>query len=187
MRICSDCRVEKDLEDFAKWSRDKKHGRKYVCKSCDNMRSKIYRQNNVEKERIRRKNKYIKYRDKEIARDNAYKKRRCETDPSFKMLRRLRDRHGKAIKNAGVLKSFRTTDLLGCDAKTLKLHFESLFKPDMNWSNYGSLWNIDHIFPLSKVDWSNEDQVNNVCNYKNLMPQYKEINYKKGSKLNFYQ
>ena len=185
-RICSDCGIEKDLEEFYTWKNDPIHNRRYICKICESIRGKKYRQNNVEKEKIRRRNKYLKNKEKEIAKDNEYKKKRMESDPQYKMLRRLRDRHTKAVKNAGKEKNFRNTDLLGCDSKTLKEHFEFHFKHDMSWENYGTVWNIDHIYPLSKVDWDNQEQVSFACNFKNLIPQYKEINWSKGSKLNYY-
>ena len=158
-RKCSDCKKEKDLEEFYKWKNDPIHNRKYVCIVCDLIRNKKYRENNVEKEKIRRRIKYLKNREREISRDSEYKKKRMLHDPAFKMLRRIRDRHSNAVKRAGKLKNFRTTDLLGCDSKTLKEHFESLFKPDMSWNNHGSIWHIDHIYPLSKVNW---DDVNEV-------------------------
>ena len=79
-----------------------------------------------------------------------------------------------------------TTDALVKDIETLKKHFESFFKPDMSWENYGEVWNIDHIYPLSKIDWDNTEQINEVCNYKNLIPQYCSINFSKKNKLNFY-
>jgi hypothetical protein len=185
-RVCSDCREEKELEEFYKWNKDPIHNRRYICKVCESIRGKKYRQNNVEKEKIRRRKKYLKNREHEITRDNEYKKKRMLNDPSFKMLRNIRDRHSKAVKNAGKEKNFRTTDLLGCDSKTLKEHFESHFKDGMCWENYNTVWHIDHVYPLSKVNWDDKERVSFVCNYKNLIPQYKEINWSKGSKLNFY-
>jgi glutaredoxin len=185
-RICSDCKKEKTLGEFYRWKNDPIHNRRYICIVCESMRGKKYRENNVEKEKIRRRTKYLKNREREIAKDNEYKKKRMLNDPSFKMLRGVRDRHSKAVKRAGKLKNFRTTDLLGCDSKTLKEHFESLFKPDMSWDNYNTVWHIDHIYPLSKVNWDDLEQVSYVCNYKNLLPQYKEVNWSKGCKLNFY-
>ena len=186
-RICSDCKIEKNIEDFYKWNRDKYCGKKFICKVCDNGRAKKYRDNNKEKEKIRRRKKYLKRRDIEILKDNEYKKKRRAIDPSFKLLRNLRDRHRIAVKSAFAEKKFRTTKLLGCDSKFLKTYFEKLFKPDMNWSNYGKIWNIDHIYPLSKVDWNNKEQVAMVCNYKNLMPQYIWVNSHKRAKLNYYE
>lgn len=186
-RICSDCKIEKDIEkDFYKW-KSNSSGKRFICKECESVRGKRYRQANPEKEKIRRRNKYLRRKNAEIKKDSEYKKRRSLEDPSYKLLRSLRDRHSKAVKNAGANKSFRTTDLLGCDAKFLKSYFESLFKDDMNWSNYGTLWNIDHIYPLSKVDWQNKEQVAMVCSYKNLMPQYVWVNSRKRAKLDYYQ
>jgi hypothetical protein len=185
MKTCSNCKIEKNFNEFSKWKYSK-DGHRNECKSCDKMRSKSYALKNIEKEKKRRRDRYLKNKEREIAYDREYKKRREIEDPTFKLIRRLRDRHSKAVKNAGKLKNFRTTDLLGCDSKTLKEHFEHLFKPDMSWDNYNTIWHIDHVYPLSKVNWDNSNEVSYACNYKNLIPQYKEINWSKGAKLNFY-
>lgn len=186
-RVCYDCKVEKNIEEFYNWNRDVSCGKRFVCKVCDNIRSRNYRENNREKEKIRRRKKYLKRKRTEIVKGTEYKKRRAAVDPGFKLLRNLRDRHRVAVKNASLGKNFRTTDLLGCDSGTLKLHFEALFKPDMSWDNYGRLWNIDHIYPLSRVNWENKEQVAMACNYKNLTPQYVWINNHKRAKLNYYE
>lgn len=41
------------------------------------------------------------------------------------------------------------TDPLGYTWADLRTHLEAQFSPDMNWDNWGSVWEIDHIKPLS--------------------------------------
>jgi len=127
-RVCSDCKLEKDLEQFYFWKNDPIHNRRYICIECEKIRSKLYRENNKEKEKLRRKIRYLKNKRREILKDIEYKKKRASIDPSFKMLRNLRDRHSKAVKHAGKEKKFRTTELMGCDSKKLKEHFENLLR-----------------------------------------------------------
>jgi len=56
----------------------------------------------------------------------------------------------------------------------LKAHLESLFEPGMTWGNYGSKWHIDHIYPISKFDWSNQlKAMSSAYELKNLMPRWK--------------
>lgn len=180
LKICSDCKLAKSKDCYysnpIKWD-----GISNICKDCNKKRDKL---KDKEKERIRRRAKYLKYKDKEIAKDSLYKTRRCKIDPGFKMLRNIRRRHLQAVKAAGSNKTFRTTDLLGCTAEQLKQHIENQFVVNMSWDNHGSVWHIDHIYPLGLVDWNNHEQVKQVCNYRNLQPLLAVENIRKGKTIN---
>jgi hypothetical protein len=182
MKKCSRCKELKKCDNFSK-NKSKKDGLNNECKICSSERDKIYRKNNKEKEKIRRRKKYLKNREREILRDYEYKKKRILLDPSFKMIRALRDRHSKAVKNAGKTKKFHTKNLLGCDSKTLKDYFESLFRNEMCWENHGIIWHIDHIYPLSKIDWNNSDEIIKYCHYTNLQPLLINENLTKSNKV----
>lgn len=180
LKICSDCKVAKSKDYYYSNSR-KWDSISNVCKDCTKKRDKL---KDKEKEKIRRRAKYLKHKDKEIARDNLYKAKRCKIDPGFKMLRNIRRRHLQAVKAAGSNKTFRTTDLLGCTAEELKQHIENQFIINMSWDNHGSVWHIDHIYPLALVDWNNHEQVKQVCNYRNLQPLLAVENIRKGKTVN---
>jgi len=182
MKKCSKCKELKDKSEFS-ICRRLKDGLRNECKKCDSERSRLYRENNVEKEKIRRRKKYLKNRELEIKKDTEYKKKRMLSDPNYKLLRRIRDRHSKAVKRAGKYKNFRTTDLLGCNSIFLREYIESKFLPTMSWENYGKVWNIDHIYPLSKVDWDNPEMVKMVCHYTNLQPLFCVENIIKSNKI----
>jgi hypothetical protein len=184
-RKCSDCKELKELENFSNYKRDKIFGKKKICKECDRARSKSYYSRNLDKEKKRRRLKYLKNRDRELQSCDTYKRNRKINDPEFKLICNLRDRHRKAVKIAGAEKNFRSSRLLGCSALELRNYFESLFKNDMNWNNYGKVWNIDHIYPLSKVDWNNAEEVSKACHYTNLKPEYCSVNFSKGNKFTF--
>jgi len=180
LKVCSDCKIAKSKDCYCtnirKWD-----GISNICKECDKKRYKL---KDKEKERARRRAKYLKYKEKEIANDIIYKAKRSKTDPAFKMTRVLRARHLQAVKAAGSNKRFRTTDLLGCTAEELKQHIENQFTIEMSWENHGSLWHIDHIYALALVDWNSEEQVKQVCNYKNLQPLIAADNIRKGKTVN---
>ena len=40
----------------------------------------------------------------------------------------------------------------------------------MNWENYGTYWEIDHIKPIEMFDFTNENEIQECWNYKNLQP-----------------
>ena len=55
-------------------------------------------------------------------------------------------------------KSQATLDLIGCSREEFLLHLEKQFTKEMNWENYGTYWEVDHIIPLSKggtIRWDN--------------------------------
>jgi 5-methylcytosine-specific restriction endonuclease McrA len=54
----------------------------------------------------------------------------------------------------------------------------------MNWDNYAEEWEYDHIKPLAAFDFSNEDEVKEAFNYKNVRPLNKKQNQLKGSTWN---
>ncbi len=53
----------------------------------------------------------------------------------------------------------------------------------MDWLNYGILWEIDHIFPLSKFDLIIEENIYKAFNYTNTQPLYKNENRIKKDKI----
>jgi hypothetical protein len=75
-------------------------------------------------------------------------------------------------------------DLLDCDSNTFIKHIESQFTEEMNWDNYAEEWEYDHIKPLAAFDFSNEDEVKEAFNYKNVRPLNKKQNQLKGSTWN---
>jgi hypothetical protein len=86
------------------------------------------------------------------------------------------------ITNGRNKKEKRSYEILGCSFDAARSHIERQFKPGMTWENYGE-WVIDHIFPISKVDLMNANQVNMVCRYTNLQPLWKMENAIKRDKV----
>ena len=54
------------------------------------------------------------------------------------------------MKEKDIIKTERTLKFLGCSKEFFIKYLESQFTPEMNWDNYGTYWEIDHIHPLSK-------------------------------------
>jgi hypothetical protein len=80
----------------------------------------------------------------------------------------------------------RYEDMIGCSHEQLISWFEYNFWLDgdlgMNWENYGELWQIDHVYPLSKVENLATDTF--FCSWKNLRPIPRSTNASKNDTLN---
>lgn len=59
---------------------------------------------------------------------------------------------------------------LGVSVKEFRSYIESQFYGDMSWQNYGTAWELDHIYPLSACDLTDRVQFLAVCNYRNYRP-----------------
>lgn len=136
---------------------------------------------------------YIQYHRDEITKQRAeyrknnkdkiysYMKHKKKTDPVFKLSCAIRKRVAEIIRTKGFIKNKSLNEYLGCDGETFQKHIESQFTSDMNWDNYGKVWNIDHIIPLSIAKTNH--QVYELNHYKNLRPLYCKDNFSKNNKL----
>jgi 5-methylcytosine-specific restriction endonuclease McrA len=55
-------------------------------------------------------------------------------------------------------KGQQTLELIGCSRQEFIDHLQKQFTPEMNWENYGTYWEVDHIISLSKggtIRWDN--------------------------------
>ena len=78
-------------------------------------------------------------------------------------------------------KTDRSVEYLGCTIEFYKGYLESLFKPDMNWQNHGTLWEIDHIIPI-KFENPDLETVKKRLHYTNTQPLYASENRSKGNR-----
>lgn len=63
-------------------------------------------------------------------------------------------------------------------------YLESKFTGKMSWENYGPVWHIDHIKPVShfKFDSYSDQEFKDCWALPNLQPLLKEENLKKGNR-----
>lgn len=212
MKICSTCKVEKDLTEFTKNSK-MKDGLKINCVSCCKQYIKNYYINNKEKEKIRGlnydknnrnirrkwKNEYYS-KNKDKINNKRYtlrKENKSEYNRKLKANVPLYLKHlisssiRSYLKNNGFRKKSRTHQILGCSPMELKLHLESKFDSWMSWENHGKYngqlnygWDIDHIIPISSA--KTEEDILNLNHYTNLQPLCSYINrFVKSDKIDY--
>lgn len=59
---------------------------------------------------------------------------------------------------------------LGCSIEFLRDYIESKFSDGMNWDNWGTIWELDHIKHLASFDLTDRAQFLVACHYTNLQP-----------------
>jgi hypothetical protein len=82
------------------------------------------------------------------------------------------DKSSKSIKN-----------MVGVPFQYFLDWIEFQFQESMNWENYGSVWDIDHVKPCSSFDLTNDENKNMCFNWKNMRPLLKYANAIKSNKV----
>jgi len=100
---------------------------------------------------------------------NRKQREKWANNPIHRLKSNIRTRIYKAIKN----KSNASFKLLGCHIDNYIVYLEQQFTDKMNWENYGSYWEIDHIEPLIK---------GGSFHYTNTQPLTVTENRKKGGR-----
>lgn len=59
---------------------------------------------------------------------------------------------------------------LGMSVSDFRSYIQAQFSAEMSWDNYGTAWELDHIYPLSACDLTDRVQFLAVCNYRNYRP-----------------
>ena len=114
---------------------------------------------------------------------NAWAREKEATDPSYRILRRLRTRMICALHKQSTGKQASTESLVGCSALDLLKHLEAKFRDEMSWNNYGKLWEVDHIIPCSSYDLTVQKNCEECFHYSNLQPLLVHENRKKNNLL----
>ncbi len=156
---CNNCKVEKPISDFGK-NKSRKDGHSQFCKSCIKILD-------------------TRYRPRQREWRAAYRRNLRDTSISFRIADNLRRRVNSALH--GKLKQSSALELTGCTVGELLSHLESKFVGDMDFGNYGKVWEIDHIVPCAKFDLSILEEQVACFHYTNLQPLSVEENRKKNS------
>lgn len=178
-------RIKARKREYYKKTVDKR--KEYRLKNAEKI--KEYRLKNAEKNSEYYKSYYRKNRDYILERERTRRKLNVKdrmrkerdkmvTNIQYRLGMLMKDRLRKAIKNNYL--SGKAVEELGCSIKFFKEYFESKFKEGMSWNNWGE-WQIDHIYPISKVDLTDYSQLLKVSHYTNLQPLWPSENISKGN------
>lgn len=113
---------------------------------------------------------------KHVHKISAVRKIRYATDENYR-LRRLACAHLRKLL-LGV-KPGKITDEVGCDTRFIRKYLETKFYADMSWTNYGVVWEIDHIKPLCSFDLTDPSSRVSACHWSNLRPLTRQENSEK--------
>lgn len=183
MTLCKKCNLEKDSK---------------ACKNCKKLydqkrfqekreeiikRQKIYDASHKENIEQYQASWYQKNKLAVLAKHRIYKKEKYASNIIFKLHVNCSSSIYQAMKSAkngsSILK------FLPYTMEELKIHIENQFDNKMNWNNYGSYWQIDHIYPQSLLPYSSMTDENFVkCwSLSNLRSLEASANRKKFNKI----
>jgi hypothetical protein len=98
----------------------------------------------------------------------AHERKKQANDPGYRVLVTLRKRVSKTLRKKGA--SVSAVRDLGCSLDDFRRYLEKQFQAGWTWENYGTAWHIDHIYPLSFVDFQDPIEARAACNWRNLRP-----------------
>lgn len=124
---------------------------------------KEYRMANADKIRARRKEMY-------------------KTNLSYRIANALRSRFRIALYAFRQQKRVSPVKYLGCSLDYFISYISNMFQHGMSWENYGCVWHLDHIRPLSSFNLEDQSQQEMAVHYKNIQPMFAIDNLRKGAK-----
>jgi hypothetical protein len=198
-KVCPSCKIEKEPTEYGDRTRlvngERVGFKAFACKACEYLRQRAYKEKNRERMAIRdaeynAKNKDIQSakrkiyaknnRDKRNAYIREYKKERKQKDPSFRIYENCRKRIWKTLRKN---KTNKTNELLGCSKMFYQMWLAYTFDTSLNWSNYGTAWDIDHVVPIDSFDIKNQQEVLKCFNWRNTRALDKTENGRKSNNI----
>jgi molybdopterin converting factor small subunit len=133
-------------------------------------------------------------------RNRAYERKRSKKDPVYRLRKLIRGKISSILRQKNLSKGgVSITKHLPYTMEQLKKHLEQQFEPWMNWNNQGIYqiatcdendqstwkWQIDHIYPESKLPYSSMEDENfhKAWALSNLQPLSAKANLEKSDKI----
>lgn len=127
---------------------------------------RMYNEEHKEQRNLQKQQYYQQNKD----RINELRRQKYKENSLLKLNMRMSNFINKALKNNKYGEHWE--DFLPYSLEEIKSHLESQFDENMNWDNYGSYWEIDHIIPKNIFNYtSHEDYDFKICwSLANLRP-----------------
>lgn len=106
-----------------------------------------------------------------------YRRKRCATDPAFRVMCSLRARVAAVLKGKQRMET--SKELLGDGFKERILE---QMRGSMTLDNFGKVWQIDHIVPCAWFNAEDEHERRAAFHWSNLRPEYGLVNRSKGAR-----
>jgi hypothetical protein len=71
----------------------------------------------------------------------------------------------------------------GLDIENMRKWFEFQFKEGVSWANHNTLWQFDHIIPVTCFDFAEEEELKLCWNFTNLRVEHFKKNKDRGNRL----
>ncbi len=126
-----------------------------------------------------------KHRDARIAGSLKYQKKRRKEDPYFRLISNLRRNVNRALKSYSRTGKIMTSKKYGIDYGRVIEHLMNHKPPgvtDEELFNFRK-WHVDHIYPVSKFDLNDPEEVKKAFAPENHQWLTAEENMKKGNKI----
>lgn len=179
--ICYSCKRTHNRKDYIAHK-----DRALSCQKKSYSRNKGKRLKSTRKWAQANSNKVQEYKDKykkrnihkvrEAARIAARKKRK--ESPEYRVHRNISKQVWAFMKDVKAGRSWE--NIVGVSFDAIKQKLESQFTDKMNWNNYGTCWEIDHIRPISSFPKNTHPK--EIWNLNNLQPLEVKMNRSKQNK-----
>lgn len=172
-QICPQCKIDLPIDKFH--FRSKKTGKRAarcgICvrscrdKEADKATMKEWHENKGGREWKKEYNHKYKKRRSELH------KKRCKTDISYKLKCNIRTRIYGSLRASGLRRNEKIK-YLGMNKYYYQKWLEYQFDENMNWDNYGSYWEIDHVLAIDSFKFTdeNDDEIYTCFDWKNTRP-----------------
>jgi hypothetical protein len=179
--VCKECNNEKRRN---KYKNNEDHRLKLIKTASEFKHQKVLISRKKKEDEIGKDNKKCsicsEIKSKDMFRHNRLKCRICEREePLEKMKRYIRTRIYIALKK---LKKQNTIQYLGLSSSDYFKWILS-YNPLYTIDNYGKVWHIDHVIPLSRFNLNDENEHIIAFNWRNTMPLSAKENLAKNNRI----
>ncbi len=114
------------------------------------------------------------------------KKNTTDEKPSEALLKFREKRKWQISFRRYVLKKNSCADYapyFGLDIKNMRQWFEYQFQNEIGWDNFGTMWQFDHIIPVTYFNFSDDEELKLCWNFTNIRIEQFQPNNNRGNRL----